>query len=80
MDRVKRCVGAGILLLITGCIVGVSTKSESDPQEEWQWKNEVRTEAELHVEADLQIEANLQIEQSHSQVRKDSRRKARYRL
>lgn len=61
MDRVKRCVGAGILLLITGCIVGVSTKSESDPQEEWQWKNEVRTEAELHVEADLQIEANLQI-------------------
>ena len=34
MNRVKKCIGLGILLLMTGCSVGVGTEPESDPQEE----------------------------------------------
>lgn len=54
MDRVRRCLGLGILLLMTGSSVGVSTEPESNLQEEWQSKNEVRTEAESQMEADSQ--------------------------
>lgn len=54
MDRVKRCMVLGILLLITGCSVGVSTESESVLQEKWQWKDELRIGVESQVETNSQ--------------------------
>ena len=64
MDRVKRCMRLGILLLMTGCSVGASTEPESNPQAEWQSKDELRTEAELNVEADSQSGQEGQQEES----------------
>ncbi|MDE5865414.1 MAG: DUF5050 domain-containing protein [Lachnospiraceae bacterium] len=46
MNRVKRCIGLGILLLFTGCSAGVSTESESSPQGELQLEDELQIEAE----------------------------------
>ncbi|MDE7252792.1 MAG: DUF5050 domain-containing protein [Acetatifactor sp.] len=62
MGMVKRCMRVGILLFMTGCIWGVSTEPESNPQEEWQVEDELRIEADIQIDADTQIEEYFQIE------------------
>jgi len=46
MDRVKRGMGLGILLLMAGCCVGVSAQPELGPQKEWRLEEEWQTQAE----------------------------------
>ena len=54
MNRVKRCIGLAILLLITGCSTGVSTETESNPQKELIQEDELRIETESQTEEDSQ--------------------------
>ena len=55
--RVKRYVGLGILLLMTGCSAGQNTESESTPQAELQTETESQVELESQIEAESQIES-----------------------
>ena len=66
-DRVKRYIGLGILLLMTGCGAGESTEPELNPQEKLQAEaesqiEEPQTEAEPQAESEKQIESESQSE------------------
>ena len=49
VDRVKICMGLGILLLMAGCSAGVSTEPESNLQEEKQLKEKLQIEEESQI-------------------------------
>ena len=57
-DRMKRYIGLGILLLMTGCSVPESTETESNPQEESQLEESLQVETESLAESDLQMESD----------------------
>ena len=64
-DSVKRCIGLGILLLMTGCGVGESTEPELNPQEKLQTEAETQTESEPHIESESQPESAAQSTESY---------------
>ena len=67
VNRVKKCMGLGILLLITGCGKGVNTEPETNTQEEQQVEKNLQVEADSQTEADLQIETDLQSTESYGE-------------
>ncbi len=65
VNKVKKCMGLGILLLMTGCGRGVNTEPETRPQEEQQVEENLQAEADSQTEADSQAEADSQPAESY---------------
>ena len=61
-DRVKRYMGLGILLLMTGCRAGESTEAKLYPQEKLQTEAEYRVDTASQIGAESQVESETRIE------------------
>ena len=61
INRVKKCMGLGILLLMTGCSAGVSTEPESGTQEKLQKETQIEEDSRSDMEGQQEKESPVQI-------------------